>query len=413
MIPILFLSLTLILSYCGGGRDGNSVPPFLLYSSVAVGDLNGDGKLDIAVAYSYVAGPPPHPGYVAVYLQDPTNPGTFLDPAIYNVGNDPVSISIGDLTGNGKLDVFTANAILNADGAGASTVSVLLQDPSKPGQFLAATSYATGKNPVCVASGDLNDDGRPDLAVADNDGISVLFQNPAAPGTFFPRIPVNVDGAASSVAIADLNNDGRPDLVVANLASVLVLLQDPTKAGTFFAPKSYGAGLQPVYATVGDLDGDGKPDIAAANLGSLSDARSASVSVLLQNPTVPGSFLTAVNYKTDLRAQAVAIADLNGDGKADLAVANSGTLGGLCPPNCGTAGASVSVLLQDPAVPGQFQTATNYPANGGDFITWVATGDMNGDGNPDLIIGQAIGVFIRFQYPLHSGQFQAETAIPR
>ncbi len=411
---MLFLSLTLILScYGGGGRDGNSVPPFLLYSSVAVGDLNGDGKPDIAVIYSYIAGPPPHPGYVAVYLQDPTNLGMFLDPAIYSVGNDPVSISIGDITGDGKLDIITANAILNADGTGASTVSVLLQDPSKPGRFLASTSYTTGKNPVCVASGDLNGDGRPDLAVADNDGISVLFQNPAAPGAFFPRTPVNVSGAASSVAITDLNNDGKPDLVVANLASVLVLLQDPTKAGTFSVPKSYGAGLQPVYAAVGDLNGDGKPDIAVANLGSQSDASSASVSVLLQNPAGPGSFLTAVNYKTDLRAQAVEIADLNGDGKADLAVANSGTLSGLCPPDCGSVGTSVSVLLQNPAVPGQFQTATNYPANEGDFVMGVATGDMNGDGMPDLIIAQASGVFIRFQDPLHPGQFQAATAIPR
>ncbi len=229
-------------------------------------------------------------------------------------------------------------------------------------------------------SGDLNNDGRPDLAVADNDGISALFQNPAAPGTFFPRTPVNVSGAASSVAIADLNTDGKPDLVVANLASVLVLLQDPTKAGSFSAPKNYGAGLQPVYATVGDLDRGGKPDIAVENLGSQSDASFASVFVLLQNPAGPGSFLTVVNYKMDILAQAFARADLNGDGKADLAVGNSGSLGDLCPPNCGTAGTSVSVLLQNLAVPGQFQTATDYPANGGDFVMWVATGDMNGDG---------------------------------
>ncbi len=412
---MLFLSLTLILSCCGGGGgdgDGNSVPPYLLYSSVAVGDLNGDGKPDIVVTYSYIAGPPPHPGYAAVYLQDPTNPGAFFDPMIYSVGNDPVSIAIGDVTGDGKPDIFTANALLNADGAGASTVSVLLQDPSKPGRFLAATSYTTVKNPVCVASGDLNGDGRPDLAVADNDGISVLFQNPAAPGTFFPRMPVNVSGAASSVAIADLNNDGKPDLVVANLANVLVLLQDPTKAGTFSAPESYGAGLQPYFATAGDLDGNGKPDIAVANLGSPSDASSSSVSVLLQNSTEPSSFLTAVSYKTDLRSQVVAIADLNGDGKSDLAVANSGGLSGLCPPDCGSVGTSVSVLLQNPAVPGQFQTATNYPANGSDFVMGVATGDMNGDGMLDLIIVQAGGVFIRFQDPLHPGQFQAATAFP-
>jgi len=397
----VLIVLTLALTACG---NDDPIPSLLTYSTVAVGDLNGDGRLDIAVAYSLVAGPPPHPGYVAVYQQAPANRGTFLGPQHYSVGNDPASIALGDLTGEGNLDIVTANYDL---GNGAGTVSVLLQDPTRPGQFLPATTYATGTHPNSVAIGDLNGDGKPDLAVADSDGISVLLQNPAAPGTFLPRTVINVGGSASSVAIADLNGDGKPDLVVTNSVSTLVLLQDPTTAGTFLAPTSYSAGPGPVDAVVGDLDGDGRPDIAVANEGSLSDPGSASVSVLLQDPAVPGGFLPAVDYSTDFSSAVVVIADLNGDGRADLVVGNVGVFG-LCPPNCFTVGTSVSTLLQDPALTGQFQPAINYPAIGNDFVSGVAVGDMNGDGKPDLVVVQAgSGVFIRLQDPSHPGQFLA------
>ena len=411
-IYVLFFILSLTVSACGGGEGGGGeIPPFSLFYSVAVGDLNGDGLLDVAACYTYIAGPPPHPGFVVVYLQDHTKPGTFLPGKIYSVGNDPVSIAIGDLNGDGKLDIVTTNSIASASGVGDSTVSVLLQDPATSGQFLAATNYPTGKNPLSVVIGDLNSDGKPDLAVADSEGISILFQNPALPGTFLPLTAIK-GPAASSVAIADLNGDGKDDIVATNVSGVSVMLQDPVIAGSFLAPTNYAAGLQPINVAVGDLNGDGKLDIVVANYGSPSDGSTASVSVLPQNPAAPGSFLTAVNYKADVRSQAVAIADLNGDGKADLAVANSGTLAGACPPNCGSTGTSVSVLLQNPAIPGQLQNATNYPATG-DFITWVAIGDMNGDGKSDLVIAQSDGVFIRFQDPLNPGQFFAATAISK
>jgi hypothetical protein len=403
--------LTLLLAGCGGGGGGSSIPPFVLFSSVAVADLNGDGLPDIAASYSYISGSPPHPGFVAVYLQDRAKPGTFLAGAIYGVGNDPASIAIGDLDGDGKADIVTSNAILSAAGAGASTVSVLLQDQLHPGQFLPAVPYATGFNPVSVSIGDLNNDGKPDLAVADHGGISLLLQNPAAPGTFLPRIAIGIGSPASSVSIADLNGDGNPDLVATNAISVLVLLHDPLPSGSFLVPTSYGAGAQPIYAAAGDLDADSKPDLAVANFGSPSDPRNASVSILRQSPLAPGTFLSAVNYATALRSQTVAIADLNGDGKADLAVSNSGTLAGLCPPNCGSAGTGVSVLLQNPALPGQFLSAANYPATGNDFVTWLVTADMNGDGKPDLVIAQSGGVFIRFQDPMNAGQFQGAISV--
>jgi hypothetical protein len=395
----------------GGGGGGSSIPPFSLYWSVAVTDIDGDGLLDAVTSYSRISGAPPHPGFVAVYRQDRTDPGHFLPAVTYAAGDDPVSIAVGDLNGDGRADIVTTNAILSSNGAGASTITVLLQDPARPGQFLAATSYAAGTNPQSVAIEDLNDDGLPDLAVADNLGISLLLQNPGAPGTFLPRTAISVGAPTASIAIADLTGNGRRDLVVTTAASVLVLLQDPQTAGSFLAPMSYSAGAQPIFAAVGDLDEDGKLDIAVANLGSPADASTASVSVLLQDSAGSGSFLPAITYATDLRSATVAIADLNGDGKLDLAVANGGTLAGPCPPTCSSTGASVSILLQNPAAPGQFLAATNYPGTGSDYISaaWIA--DMNGDGKADLIIAQGSGVFIRFQDSLHPGQFLAAVPI--
>jgi hypothetical protein len=364
-----------------------------MYWSVAAADLNGDGKLDIAVSYSKIAGPPPHPGIVAIYLQDSANPGTFLSPVNYDVGNDPVALAIGDLNGDGKSDIVTANTIMNADGIGSSSVSVLLQDPANPGQFLSAASYATGFSPVAVAIGDLNGDGRPDLAVADTTGISLLMQKPTAPGTFLAFTTIGVgNGGTSAVAIGDLDGDGSADLVASTASGINVYVQDPTSPGSFPSPVAYQAGEQPIFIAIQDLNGDGRPDLAVANYGTPDDGSTASLSVLLQSASGAGVFLSATNYSAGIRSSVVAAADLDGDSKPDLVVANSGEFSGY----------SVSVLLHDRLQPGTFQPATNYAQN--NVTTWVSVGDMDGDGKPDLVIADD-GVVIQVQDPANPGKF--------
>ena len=392
LIAIVALGSLASCEGVGGGGGEFVLPPSNSYYSVAVADLNGDEKLDIVTCYSKIAGPPPHPGVVAIYLQDAASPGSFLSPLTYAVGNDPVAIAVGDLNGDGNLDVVTANTIENVDGTGSSSVSVLLQDAANRGHFISAANYPTGFSPVAVAIGDLNGDGRPDLAVADTTGISLLMQNPAGPGTFLAATTISVEnGGTSAVAIADLNRDGKADLV-ATASGVNVYLQDPQSPGRFLSPTSYAAGAQPIFIAVEDLNGEGRLDLAIANLGTPEDGSTASLLVLLQSPSGAGMFLPATNYTTGISSYAAAAADLNGDGKADIAVANSGDL----------SGSSVSVFLQDPVSPGRFQQATNYAGSG--VITCVAIGDMNGDNKPDLVIVDS-GIVIRLQDPTNPGKF--------
>lgn len=194
-------------------------------------------------------GRPPHPGAVAVFLQDPANPGKFLPPVTYAVGNDPFAIAAGDLNGDGKLHIVTANTMLSANGAGSNSVSVLMQDANHPGQFLPAASYNSANTINSVAIGDLNGNGLPDLAVADSGGVSLLLNSSANPGTFTSGNAVQISGGAATVVIGDLNGDALPDLAVATGSNVQVVLADPSSPGNFLAPVSYRAGQQPIFVS--------------------------------------------------------------------------------------------------------------------------------------------------------------------
>jgi hypothetical protein len=277
--------------------------------SVAIGDLNGDGKSDLVVANQ-------GPSTVSVLLG--SGDGTFGAKTDFGAGNYPISVVIGDLNGDRKPDLTVANY-------GSNTVSVLLGNGD--GSFGGKTDFEAGSNPIFVAIGDLNGDGNPDLAVANYDSnmVSVLLGN--GDGNFGAKSPFPTGSLPSAVAIGDLSADGNPDLAVVNRNSNTVSVLLGNGDGTFGAKKDYGTGDCPSSVAIGDLNADGSPDMAVANCGryaalglAISSSSNTVVSALLGNGD--GTFGTKTDYGTGSGTLSVAIGDLNGDGRLDLAAAS-------------------------------------------------------------------------------------------
>jgi hypothetical protein len=185
--------------------------------SLALGDLNGDGKVDIAVATNYLEA-----GDVQILLGN--GDGTFEkdDRPLYGGGHRVNSLVLADLNADGMLDIA---ASASADNSGQGVVVVSLGQGD--GKF-ATTYYASGCGTRTLTLGDLNQDGKLDIATGNTDlthtdvpnTVSVLFGN--GDGTFAPR--VDYPAAAASLALGDLNGDGQLDVVVATPTKSLEVL---------------------------------------------------------------------------------------------------------------------------------------------------------------------------------------------
>src|SRR5438445_493653 len=235
--------------------------------SIAAPDLNGDGKLDLALGIQQAGSP----GYVNVLLGN--GDGTYTPvSSLFVTGNCPCSIALGDINGDGKLDLAVSNYT-------ATTVTILLGNGD--GTLLRGSGSApsVGAGPTAVAMGDFNGDKNLDLVVANSvdNALTVLLGN--GDGTFTLASSPPAVGTPFGLGVGDFNGDGKLDVAVANfdISTVTILLGNGD--GTF-APTDFSLLLpdDPFSLVVGDFNGDGKLDFATA-----SDPYNY-ISVLLQTP---------------------------------------------------------------------------------------------------------------------------------
>jgi hypothetical protein len=258
------------VSILQGGGDGSftagstiAIPAASF--GAAVGDLNGDGKLDLVVTHDVN-------NTVSILLGD--GAGGFAPTAASPIptgGVGPWGVALGDVNGDGKLDIVATND-------GSNTVSVLQGDGA--GGFTVTGTYATGSHPRAVLLGDLNGDNKLDMIVADRTTGNVMIRLGDGAGGFGPATYVPVGQLPGSMALADLNGDHKLDLVVANQGDNSVSILYGDGSGKFASPETI-TGLTSAYGVViGDFNGDGLPDIAVGS------ASSSSVTLLLHKPPV-------------------------------------------------------------------------------------------------------------------------------
>ncbi|GAA4038977.1 hypothetical protein GCM10022409_25800 [Hymenobacter glaciei] len=343
-------------------------------TSVAVADVNGDGRPDIVTAN--------FTDNTAGVLLGQAG-GSFAAVITYSTGagSQPFDVAVADMNGDGRLDIVTAN--FASDNAG-----VLLGQAG--GGFAAVSTYPTGpfSRPSGVALADVNSDGRLDIVTANynTDDIGVLLGQAGGGFAAVSTYPAGSSSAPYSVAVADVNGDGRPDIATANGGSSTAGVLLGQAGGGFAAVSTYpvGAGSRPTSVALADVSGDGRLDIVTANYTSDN------IGVL--HGQAGGGFAAVSTYSTGASTLPtdVAVADVNSDGRLDIVTAN------YYPSTYNGGGSTVGVLLGQSG--GGFATVSTYPTGAGTEPYGVAVADLNGDGKPDIVtanyVSDDVGVLL-------------------
>lgn len=371
----------------------------ILPVAMTIADVNGDSYPDLIVANRYQAGGDSFAnGSVAVLMG--TGDGAFHTAHTYNsMGNSAQSVAVADVNRDGKPDVLVSNFTLNGIDWSSDSVAVMLGRGD--GSFQAAPTYSPSRvlQSNSAAMADLNGDGKTDLVVTDYFGaVDVLLGQGG--GTFLaPKTYASGGFSAQAVTIADVNRDGIRDLVVANQCagnsdcsntaangSVGVLLGNAD--GSFQPTQTYDSGGRFANSVaVADVNGDGIRDLVVGNqCVSSADCSSGAVAVLLGKSD--GTFQDPQAFSSGgYSANSVLVADVNGDGIPDVLVADS-CLDGTCANN-----GQVAVLFGNGD--GTFQAAQTYDS-GSTTAHSLLLADVNGDGKLDAVVANSdsIGVLL-------------------
>jgi len=324
----------------GGFPDLNALGAGVRTVAVALGDLDGDGALDLVTAENFEPLSLPAGICQSTRAKVPVlrgnGAGGFTLISCLTARDHPSAVAVADFDRDGRLDLVVANAV-DAQSGTTSPEAVFFHGVGD-GTFLAGiTAFSQRADDLAVA--DLDRDGIPDLAVAGRSSVFVFLGN--GNGTFVLSGPGKT-GGARRVAVGDVDADGDLDIAAVGsspttTADDLLWIARNDGSGGFAPVESYPTGTHPVGVAVADFDRDGDDDVAVAN--NLSDT----VSVYLAQPG--GSLSAPQAFAAGPSPMSIVAADFDKNGYPDLAVGDRNLSGG----NLGDG--IVSVLLQQVAAP--------------------------------------------------------------
>jgi FG-GAP-like repeat len=359
-------------------------------TSVALGDLDGDGKLDVVATHgAYDDDPPELRRLRLISVLYGRGDGKLGPSHEYEIGEEgdlggAWSIAIADLSGDGKPDVVTGNL-------DAKSVSVLVNDGR--GALEAPVNYALGREPWDVAAADLNADGKLDIATGNPNTVSVLLN--AGDGTFGAVHEYPAGRGSWAFAVGDLSGDGRPDIATADRRRSTTTVLVNNGDGSFGAAVDYRTGPGPSTVAIRDVNRDGRADVVSAN-GSATNEDDFewldTVSVLLGagdgtlRPRRDYRVRDSYSYQRDFVT--LRIADVNGDRRPDLVTADISDEWAM------------TVLVNG----GKGTFRRHYDFGKRDYTSQevapgseaVALGDLNGDQKPDVVVARSdeVSVFV-------------------
>lgn len=333
-------------------------------SGLAVGDLNGDGKSDLIMAHSISQ-------VVRIYTNNTSGNAVAFNPRItLTLGASATGVAVDDLDGDGKMDI----AVTSSTGSRVS----LFRNTSTGNElsFAARIDSAAGSAAQSIAIGDLDLDGKPDLAISNSSAGTVsILRNTSTPGnlSFASRVTFPVGSQPFTLAIGDIDGDGKMDVVSGNAQSgtVSILRNTNTTSGTLsFALKvDFDAGGFPFGTTLADIDGDGKLDVMVVDQGVKL--------TVLRNVSSIGtpSFATKQEFTAGNTGAApirIATGDLDGDGKIDLVVSNNSI--------------AMAAVFKNNSTSGMIAFASRVDLTTGNAPFASVIADLTGDDKPDFAV---------------------------
>jgi hypothetical protein len=322
--------------------------------AVAVGDFDGDGRQDIAVA-NYGTAYGAHPDTVTILKGNGS--GLFSKIEEIPVGRSPTAIASGDLNEDGHLDLVVASS-------NSSDVSILIA--TGDGGLAPVGRLTVGQDPSTLALGDLNGDGHLDLAVGERGSGDVSIFLGRGDGSFTPASDLVVGSGIAALALADLNGDGDLDMAVVTAETSVLSILANQGDGQFEALQTITTGAYPIALGVGDFNEDGIPDLVVADEGDDD------MTILLG--VGDGTLGTGQRVKVGMSPIFLAVADINRDAHLDVISVNAGDL------DFNPGDVSLGLGRGD----GTFTLQAALPA--GYSPSAAAVGDFDADGDPDLAV---------------------------